>query len=69
MRILVSQDPLLSELIASSVIADKDASPHGTVRIAQARGGPLLPLTSGKAFFQSTYRLTSIEQLTILNMR
>ena len=67
-ELLASQDPQLIEQITSSMIASKDANPHGTVRIAQAKGGRPLPLTPDKVFFQSMYRLTSIEQLTIYNL-
>lgn len=45
---LVRDDPIGAEQIASSVIAKKEASPHGTVRLSQGLGGKLFPVTPGK---------------------
>jgi hypothetical protein len=47
LQALVQSDPVGAEQIASAIISSKDASPGGTVRLSQARGGQLFPLTPG----------------------
>ena len=47
MRKLAMRDSLVSEQIAASVVTVKEASPHGTVKLAQSRGGRPLCLTKG----------------------
>ncbi len=47
LQALVQSDPVGAEQIASAIISSKDASPGGTVRLSQARGGHLFPLTPG----------------------
>ena len=48
LQALVQSDSVGAEQIASTIISSKDASPGGTVRLSQARGGHLFPLTPGK---------------------
>jgi hypothetical protein len=47
LQTLVQNDPLGAEQIASSVIANKVATPRGTVRLSQPNGRQLLPVTPG----------------------
>ena len=51
---LVQTDPLGAEQIATAVISNKEASPHGTVRLSQGTGGKLYPVTPGPSTKNST---------------
>ncbi len=51
LKTLVLSDPLGAEQIAAAVIARKEASPRGTVRLSQGNGGKQLPVTPGMLEF------------------
>ena len=46
---LVARDAKAVEQIATAVITDKEASPHGTIRLSKTLGGPALPITPGNS--------------------
>ncbi|XP_065673024.1 uncharacterized protein LOC136090361 [Hydra vulgaris] len=68
LQALVQSDPVGAEQIASAIISSKDASPGGTVRLSQARGGQLFPLTPGPA---SAHKSTSstLTMQSLLNVQ
>ena len=47
---LAAKDSKAAEQIASQVIANKESSPRGTVKLAKAGGGPPLSIKPGKYF-------------------
>ena len=47
MRQLAIKDSKVSELIATAIVAAKDYSPHGTIRLSHAGGSHPIPLTKG----------------------
>ena len=46
---LAARDAKAAEQIATAVITDKEASPHGTIRLSKTLGGPALPITPGNS--------------------
>ena len=42
LRTMAGADPIGAEQVASSILASKEASPHGTVRLSQSRGKLLI---------------------------
>ena len=72
MHQLAHNDQKFGEHIASAVVNAKEASPHGTIRLAQTKGRCPLPLTPGIShtayFFINDFFLWLVSLLTYVFM-
>ena len=67
---LAAKDAKVAEQIVSRVISNKELSPEGTIRLANASGGPPLTITTGKYLYLNNFYIYILkESLDYYEMR
>ena len=64
LRSLPANDGKVAEQIASSTITNKEASPHGTIRLSQLKGGQTFPITPGNKICLSYLSILRKQKMT-----